>query len=632
MRHRSCHWLPITVVLLLSASASSRAQAPAATIDPYPSPITLLDHEVEYTVASDGTFVREEFARILINVDQAVPQQAQTYLQHSESLQRLEVIEAYTETAAGERIDVEPTQIFTQQSPVSTNAPAFGDVKITAIVFPQMSVGAVKTVRYRLEQKVPLFAGEFSMLESLPAIVDVERSRITLTAPARLDMQVEAIGVDGGEVRADRRRTRKWVWTLENQRAVMPESDSVDPIDFSPRIAATTFTGVDAAAAAYLAGAADKAEVTDAVRARADAITAGLGDPLAQARAIHAWVAGQIRYVALQFGLGGVVPRHVDAILASGYGDCKDKVVLLTALLNAKGIAAHAVLVNAQNAYWQPGVPIVPGVYNHAIAYLPDFDVFVDPTSATTPFGLLPIVELGKSALVTGGLDGGAALRILPAPHADEAVLEVETAVAIDADGHARGESHIAGRGAVDVILRGALAGVPPGQESRAAAQLMATTGQLGGADLRAGDARALDERFAIDTTFSIDGAMTLPGPGALIVPVGVPSPTPIFQLARQVDLPQRRLPMVCGAYTKVERTVITLPDGIEATRLPAVVRVENALGTYTADYRQEAGAVHVERRLRVNAPAVLCTPDDYALIRELGQAVGRDMRAQVLY
>ena len=598
----------------------------------YQSPITFEQHEVTYTVNTDGTYTRDETTRIRINIDQAVQSQAQTYMQFSETLERLEVLEAYTDTATGERIAVPDDKIITQQSPVSTNAPAFGDIKITAIVFPQISVGATKTYHYRSTQIKPLFENHFSMLETFPINIDFKPATVTLIAPEDLKINVQAIDVEGGQVKSDTPGKSKWIWTIKGHSAQRPELNAINAINYSPRIAATTFANFGEAAEAYLKGAADKEMVTDDVRKLADKITAGLTGSRDQAAALYNWVARNIRYVSLAFGLGGVVPRDADTIIQTGYGDCKDKVVLLNALLAAKGIKSAPVLINAQNVYWQPDVAIEPGVHNHAITYLPEFDLFLDPTSETAPFGALPYQLLSKSALVTRGLDKGAGLKMLPDASPKTSTSDTLTTITISDDGTAKGQSTIRAKGAIDYLLRSIMASIPAGQEDQLARAAMASTGQQGEATLSFNDPRNLAEDFKIETEFTVQNAILLPGPGALIVLTGVPMPSPIQDLAEMVNQPEITFPMLCLGGEKVETTLLTLPDSIKVTLLPRPVNVQNAYGSYRSTYEQNGQTIKVERRLVVQTPRGLCTPEMYPQIRELGQSIGRDMRAQILY
>ncbi|MBB4185294.1 transglutaminase-like putative cysteine protease [Sinorhizobium terangae] len=57
-------------------------------------------------------------------------------------------------------------------------------------------------------------------------------------------------------------------------------------------------------------------------------------------------VQDEIRYVSLSMGAGSYVPRHPEAVLASGFGDCKDKALLLVSALRRLGIEAEAALTD----------------------------------------------------------------------------------------------------------------------------------------------------------------------------------------------------------------------------------------------------------------------------------------------
>jgi transglutaminase-like putative cysteine protease len=617
----------VLLVLITIGTAAAQIAAPE-----YQSPITLEQQDVIYTVNADGTYTRDDTTRIRINIDQAVQSQAQTYLQFSETLESLEVLEAYTDTAAGERVNVPKDKIITQQSPVSTNAPAFGDIKITAIVFPQISAGATKTYRCRSTQIKPLFENQFSLIEYFPINIDVKSATVTLIAPEDLKINVQAIGIEGGQVESDVPGKSKWIWTIKDRSGQRPELYAINAINYSPRIAATTFADFNELADAYLERESDKEKVTDEVRKLADKITAGLTNPRDQAAALYHWVAGNNRYVALAFGLGGVVPRDADTIIQTGYGDCKDKVVLLNALLAAKGIKSAPVLINARDVYWQPDVASPFGVYNHAITYLPEFDMFLDPTSETAPFGTLPYPLFSKSALVTRGLDKGSGLKVLPDSSPETSTSDNLTTITISDDGAAKGKSAIRAKGAIDYVLRSVMASIPPGQEGQLARAAMASAGQQGEAALSFNDPRNLAEDFKIETEFTVQNAMLLPGPGALIVPAGVPMPSPIQDLARMVNQPKITFPMLCLGGEKVETTLLTLPDSVKVTQLPRPVNVQNAYGSYSATYEQNGQTIKVERRLVVKMPLGLCTPEVYPQIGEIGQSIGRDLRAQILY
>ena len=89
-----------------------------------------------------------------------------------------------------------------------------------------------------------------------------------------------------------------------------------------------------------------RAEMTPEIKALALRI-AGEHTGLDAVRAIHAWVAANIRYVAVYLNpADGWVPHKASDVLKTGYGDCKDYVVLMQALLAALGIEGQMAAVN----------------------------------------------------------------------------------------------------------------------------------------------------------------------------------------------------------------------------------------------------------------------------------------------
>ena len=61
-------------------------------------------------------------------------------------------------------------------------------------------------------------------------------------------------------------------------------------------------------------------------------------------------MAADIRYIAVYLNPNdGWVPHAADVVLRNGYGDCKDHVVLMQALLAARGISAEAAIIDWGN-------------------------------------------------------------------------------------------------------------------------------------------------------------------------------------------------------------------------------------------------------------------------------------------
>jgi hypothetical protein len=126
----------------------------------------------------------------------------------------------------------------------------------------------------------------------------------------------------------------------------------------------------------------------------------GASGPAAKLRKLYDFVRGRIRYIADESHLGAIVPRPPALVLSRGYGDCKDKALLLCALARAEGIPAEMALLSTAGEPPFPSVHI--SQFNHAIccAQLDGKDLFLDPTQQDLALGDLPDGDIGREALV----------------------------------------------------------------------------------------------------------------------------------------------------------------------------------------------------------------------------------------
>lgn len=565
------------ILSLFALEGLAQTPAPAA---PYETHDTVLQEDFVYDVNADGTYTLDRFKSMRINNQQGVQASGQVPLSYSTTLEELEVLEAYVTSKDGKRSDVPADKILTQQSPQSAGAPMFDDAKVKTIVFANVEIGSIVSFRVRIKQKVPLFPGAFSMSQEFPKTWDFKASSVTVRAPESMKLYIDAIDLAGGEIPSDRPGTKLWRWTLENPTLHIPEPGSVATTDFSPRIAVTSFPSYEAAAKAYLERAQSKAAVTPAIRKLADEITAGITDKRAQAEALYRWVSKEIRYVGIFLGFGGVVPHSADDIEKARYGDCKDHVTILEALLAAKGIQSSTVLVNAAGSYWLPKVAITPGQFNHVITYLPEFKIYVDSTVGMAPFGVLPLQELGKPALLTDDGTGKAQLVTLPLANAMRDGVRVATHVILSSDGAIKGESKIVNAGVYELISRMIFSGIPKGAEAQVATQVLTMTGQPGTGAYQFPDARDLTLAFNYTSHFVSPNYVQMPGPSAVRVPPGLGSFAGIAGILSSTALEKRDYPMAVGGGYEEEITTLAFPTGTRFLSLPKPVTLAAVLSS----------------------------------------------------
>jgi transglutaminase-like putative cysteine protease len=82
------------------------------------------------------------------------------------------------------------------------------------------------------------------------------------------------------------------------------------------------------------------------------------------------FVQQEIRYLGIEDGIGSHLPRSAADTLYRRYGDCKDKTVLLMALLKAMGFAPKAALVSLDRGAILPNQLAAPIVFDHVIVTL----------------------------------------------------------------------------------------------------------------------------------------------------------------------------------------------------------------------------------------------------------------------
>lgn len=611
---------PCSAMLLLAAGLAQAA------------PTTALKSEVIYELHPDGTSTVERISVTRLNEQVAVTAAGQAGLQYSESLQELQIIEAYTTTRDGQRIDVPADRIITQQSPLSTSAPTFSDHKLKVVVFPQLEVGATVTLRYRQKQLKPFLPGVYSAGEVFSRFAEMESGKtLTLRAPRDVPMQVFGRDLEGGAVTPSQPGTQEWRWTQGPVTAELPEPGMVNAASISPGVMFTTLQDYPALMDAYMASAAPMMQVTPAVQELADQITQGITGRREQAEAIYHWVSREIRYVAIAMGTGGYVPHYADEIIAARYGDCKDKTTLLAALLAAKGIRAVPVLIRTGDRYKWQEVPLL-AAFNHAIAYLPEFDLYLDATVTVAPFDSLPATLRGRQVLVGGDAQMKASIRHTPpvdARHDREVTLTTAT---LAPDGTVTGTTRLQAHGAHTAIARTTLSLVPEQALPQLASSMLASSGQSGTATVTLADMRDFSQHDLLTLEFSTPGRVVLPGPGALTGNFGANGTGPGKSFATAMLQLERKLDFPCPVGASEQHVELALPDGMKITSLPPAADVQSPYGRFTATHEVQDGKLVMVQKLALTQPASVCTATDHAELRKFATAIEREVRRQVLY
>ena len=172
------------------------------------------------------------------------------------------------------------------------------------------------------------------------------------------------------------------------------------------------------------------------LKQKVTALTSSAGTPVDKMKAIAGFAQRDIRYVAIELGIGGWQPHPAAEVFTHHYGDCKDKATLLGSMLHEIGVDSYYVVINSERGSVTPETPAHMGGFDHAVIAikLPDgiMDaslaatmvhpklgkiLFFDPTDELTPFG-----QLGGALQANYGLlvmpDGGELVKLPALPPA----------------------------------------------------------------------------------------------------------------------------------------------------------------------------------------------------------------------
>jgi len=332
-------------------------------------------------------------------------------------------------------------------------------------------------------------------------------------------------------------------------------------------------------------------------------------------RTLGAFVQRQVRYVAVEIGIGGYQPHAAADVFSNRYGDCKDKVTLLRAMLREAGIESYYVLVNATPGVVDSEFPSA-GMFNHAIiaVRLPAGTatssvysslqhprlgtlLFFDPTSSVAPVGYLPLyLQHGRGLLVTG--DSGELIELPAAPPAANQLRRRGT-LRLDDKGTLSGEVEEVRTGELAADLRLSLRPLKADERLRAIESAVGThLAEFNTTDIKIEN---LDEPSA---DLLIRYKVVVPGYAKRTAGLVLVRPRVIGQKEETiVDASHRMYDYVTdGPSLQTDDFEITLPDSLHLDELPPPMTLSNDFLSYTSSSKAADGKLIFHRQYEMHA------------------------------
>jgi predicted transglutaminase-like cysteine proteinase len=307
-------------------------------------------------------------------------------------------------------------------------AELISDTKYKVVQIPASDPGNIVGYEYELEEHPFFLQNEWEFQEQDP----VRESHYSLQLPP--GWEFKASWVNHSEVKPTESGNNSWQWTVNDVQPIRTEPE-MPPVEgvmgqmivtFFPvgGKAETGFAAWDDMGKWYSTLLAGRVDASPEIKQQVATITTGKTTQLAKMQTIAQFVQHDIRYVAIELGVGGWQPHPAPEVFAHRYGDCKDKATLTRSMLHEIGVDSYHVIINTERGSVTKETPPHNG-FNHAIVAVrlseglndpsliavmqhPKLGriLFFDPTDEMTPFGQIRgSLQANYALLVTP--DGG---------------------------------------------------------------------------------------------------------------------------------------------------------------------------------------------------------------------------------
>ena len=342
---------------------------------------------------------------------------------------KVRYLHGWSITAKGQEYETKEKDAFERS--LSADA-IYSDDKEKILVVPGADVGTVVGFEYEQKRSPYVFQDRWIFQSDIP----VEHSHYSLRIPAGWEYRAD--WVNHAEV-APVEQNGAYVWEMSDIPRIEKEYNRPPAralaaqmviTFFSERIRKQTYRTWNDLGIWYgelIVGVRDS---SPALQQKVQELAPPNLPMLDRIRALARFAQRDIRYAAIEIGIGGYRPHQATEIFTHRYGDCKDKAAVLSAMLAQIGVKSYLMPIHdVRRIFTEKSPPDIgfdhvilaiqlpeasyskpmPAVYEHPrLGHI----LIFDPTNDLVPFGQLPYYEQDSYALLV--TDNGGELIHLP--------------------------------------------------------------------------------------------------------------------------------------------------------------------------------------------------------------------------
>lgn len=584
---------------------------------PAPADTALADIRVQELFATglDRIHVQQLY---FVGTDSALDIHRVSTIRYLPSTEELRVIHARAWKPNGLVLDA---QELGDREYAETPVSMYYDMRLHQLRFAGLEKGDVVELEYSLapKRRSAPYSGYFGELVLFAGRGPEQLKRYVLIAPEAQKIFVHAEKIAPASVSA-RNGSQVFLWESRSIPALPREPRSPGVTETSPYVHVSTMGDWKQVGSWYADLVRPQFALDQALQDELARVTNGLHSDKEKISAIQEFVLRSTHYVALEFGIYSYKPYPVTQIYARRFGDCKDKASLMIALLRAAGIEAEIALVRTRSLGDVMAEPASIALFNHAIVYVPKYDLWLDGT-AEYAGRELPLEDQGALSL-TVSLSGEAQIRHIPMSRA--------------ADNYTR--HIIRGELSAQGVIQFSGSTTTRGEDAPGLRHDLAVREQQ--LDMFRRELAEVFPSVQVDSV-AVHGAEVLSSSVSVEFQGALNSP----QYKRVVSLssswmPRSYVAALAGSSTRTQDLVlpspwtteeeihIALPEGAEVTSLPRDQNITGAFGSLRLHYKKSAGEILVQSHIQFEKARV--SAQDYPAFRQFCAQAERSFRNEI--
>ena len=544
---------------------------------------------------NDGTEVSETEAVVRIQSQAGVEEFGQLVFGYSSATEKLEVEYVRVRKPDGQVV-VTPESTAQDFAPdVLKEAPMYSDYRQRHISVAALQPGDTLEYRTVIRVLTPLAAGNFWYEYTFPKGVVVNEDRLEIDIPKSREVKLKTPTRKPEIQETGERRIYNWV-----VKDIKPERgedrDKDEDEETGPDVQLTTFTDWKQVAQWYAKLQGERMTIDDSVRKKAQEITKGADTPTEKARLLYDFVARNVRYVSISLGVGRYQSHAASDVLQNGYGDCKDKHTLFSALLRAEGIQSYPVMIHSTRKL-DVDVPS-PAQFDHVItaARLGTGTglTWLDTTPEVTPYGLI-LYQLRNKQAVVASEDSDGGLQRTPADSPIKTFMHFTLDGKFSEFGVLDASLEVTAQGDRDWPMRASFRRFSQAQWKDFVKALSASWGLPGDVDqVQLDPIEDTSKPFHLKYHLHEDRYFTVPSTSVNFRPIP-PLGTPAIRASERSTEPMNIGPAGEMDY----RVKLQFPPNY-TVHTPTAVKMTRDYGDYSSAYSQNKGVLEGERKLNV--------------------------------